>query len=155
MHAVLLRSLLGISVALAFASCKSPTSTSSNDAYGAYGGQSGSDDFYQTGGSNSSGGEYDYVYDQGNNSGYDYSGDSSSYNYESSSGSSNSYSSYDNNSSSSGSSYSTPSNQYYTVQRGDTLYRISQNHGTTVAALQSANGISGTLIRPGDRLVIP
>jgi LysM repeat protein len=43
----------------------------------------------------------------------------------------------------------------YTVKKGDSLYVIAKRHGTTVAALQRANRISGSLIRPGQRLVIP
>lgn len=41
------------------------------------------------------------------------------------------------------------------VQRGETLYSIAQRYGTTVAAIQTANGLSGTLIYVGQRLVIP
>ncbi|MGE5509208.1 MAG: LysM peptidoglycan-binding domain-containing protein [Chitinophagales bacterium] len=44
----------------------------------------------------------------------------------------------------------------YTVQSGDTLYLIAQRNGTTVAALQQANGLSaGTWLYPGETLVIP
>ncbi len=43
----------------------------------------------------------------------------------------------------------------YTVQQGDTLYRISRNNGTTVEALMSANGLSSTTIHPGDVLRLP
>jgi outer membrane biosynthesis protein TonB len=43
----------------------------------------------------------------------------------------------------------------YTVKKGDSLYVIARRNGTTVAALQRANGISGSLIHPGQRLVIP
>lgn len=43
----------------------------------------------------------------------------------------------------------------YTVKSGDSLYAIARRHNTTVAALQRANGISGSLIHPGQRLVIP
>jgi LysM repeat protein len=43
----------------------------------------------------------------------------------------------------------------YIVRGGDTLWGISRRFGTTVAALQSANGISGSLIFVGQRLVIP
>lgn len=43
----------------------------------------------------------------------------------------------------------------YTVKQGDSLYVIARRNGTTVAALQRANGISGSLIHPGQRLVIP
>jgi LysM repeat protein len=43
----------------------------------------------------------------------------------------------------------------YTVKKGDSLYVIAKRHNTTVAALQRANGISGSLIQPGQRLVIP
>ena len=40
----------------------------------------------------------------------------------------------------------------YEVRRGDTLIGIAAANGTTVAALRSANGISGSLIFPGQVL---
>jgi LysM repeat protein len=43
----------------------------------------------------------------------------------------------------------------YTVVRGDTLSAIARRHGTTVAELRAANGLSSDNIRPGDTLVIP
>lgn len=44
----------------------------------------------------------------------------------------------------------------YTVQAGDTLYRIAARYGTTVTAIARANNITNTnLIRPGQVLVIP
>lgn len=43
----------------------------------------------------------------------------------------------------------------YTVRKGDSLYVIAKRYGTSVRALQRANGISGSLIHPGQRLVIP
>ncbi|MBI4670699.1 MAG: LysM peptidoglycan-binding domain-containing protein [Chloroflexi bacterium] len=44
----------------------------------------------------------------------------------------------------------------YVVQRGDTLYSIAQKCGTTVAALQQANGIPAPeYIFPGQQLRIP
>ena len=44
----------------------------------------------------------------------------------------------------------------YTVQRGDTLYSIAQKCGTTVAAIQQANGIPAPeYIFPGQQLRIP
>lgn len=43
----------------------------------------------------------------------------------------------------------------YTVKSGDSLSTIAARNGTSVAALKSANGISGTLIHPGKSLVIP
>lgn len=43
----------------------------------------------------------------------------------------------------------------YTVQRGDSLSRIAQRHGTTVAELRRLNNISGDTIRIGQRLVVP
>ena len=42
-----------------------------------------------------------------------------------------------------------------TVQRGETLWGIAQANGTSVGAIQRANGISGHLIYPGQNLVIP
>lgn len=43
----------------------------------------------------------------------------------------------------------------YTVQPGDSLYRIGQLSNVGVEALQAANHLSGTLIYPGQELVIP
>lgn len=57
-----------------------------------------------------------------------------------------------------GSTPSTPptSTTRYTVQAGDTLYRIAARYGTTVTAIANANGITNTnLIRVGQVLVIP
>lgn len=41
----------------------------------------------------------------------------------------------------------------YTVRRGDSLSRIAQSFGVSVAQLRSWNGLRGDLIRPGDKLV--
>lgn len=43
----------------------------------------------------------------------------------------------------------------YTVKSGDSLERIAKRNGTTVKALQRANGIKGSSIRPGQKLTIP
>lgn len=43
----------------------------------------------------------------------------------------------------------------YTVQPGDTLWRIAQANGTTVAALQTANGLSGNALSVGQVLQLP
>jgi LysM repeat protein len=43
----------------------------------------------------------------------------------------------------------------YTVQAGDTIYRIALRAGVTVAALQSANHLYGTAIQVGQTLTIP
>jgi len=43
----------------------------------------------------------------------------------------------------------------YIVQPGDSLYTISINQGTTVAALRAANGLTDSLIYPGQTLTIP
>ncbi|MCD8483952.1 MAG: LysM peptidoglycan-binding domain-containing protein [Verrucomicrobia bacterium] len=43
----------------------------------------------------------------------------------------------------------------YTVRAGDTLSRIAQREGTTVAALRSANRLTSDNIRVGQELVIP
>lgn len=42
----------------------------------------------------------------------------------------------------------------YTVQSGDTLYRIAVKHGISLDQLMSWNGITGHLIYPGDKLVV-
>lgn len=43
----------------------------------------------------------------------------------------------------------------YVVKKGDSLYVIASRNKTSVAALQRANNIKGSLIRPGQKLVIP
>lgn len=43
----------------------------------------------------------------------------------------------------------------YTVRRGDNLSKIAKRFGTTVAAIQKANGMSGTRLDIGDKLKIP
>jgi len=48
-----------------------------------------------------------------------------------------------------------PAATRYVVKKGDTLYAIAARNKTTVGALQRANGISGSLIRPGQALKIP
>ena len=58
-------------------------------------------------------------------------------------------------------SFTTPTHTYaacpspYTVQAGDYLYRIAVNCGTTVSAIQAANGLTGTTIYVGQQLIIP
>lgn len=48
-----------------------------------------------------------------------------------------------------------PKTQRYVVKKGDTLSAIASRNGSSVSAIQRANGISGSLIRPGQSLVIP
>jgi hypothetical protein len=43
----------------------------------------------------------------------------------------------------------------HTVKRGDTLSQIARRYSSSVAAIRRANGISGSLIYPGQRLVVP
>jgi nucleoid-associated protein YgaU len=43
----------------------------------------------------------------------------------------------------------------YTVKKGDTLSGIASRYKSTVSGIQRANGISGTLIRPGQVLKVP
>lgn len=43
----------------------------------------------------------------------------------------------------------------HTVQRGDSLYTISQRYGVSINSIKSANGLSGSVIYPGQRLNIP
>lgn len=46
------------------------------------------------------------------------------------------------------------SNGTHTVKSGDTLWSISQEHGTSVQALKSANGLNSNLIFPGQQLSV-
>ncbi len=43
---------------------------------------------------------------------------------------------------------------YHTVQKGDTLWRISVTYGTTVAEIQRLNSLSSPLIHPGQVLLV-
>jgi hypothetical protein len=44
--------------------------------------------------------------------------------------------------------------EYYVV-RGDTLFKIARQHGTSVEVVRSYNGLRGTTIYPGQKLRIP
>lgn len=46
-------------------------------------------------------------------------------------------------------------NRSYVVKSGDTLGRIAQAHDISVASLRRHNGLSGSLIRPGQELIVP
>jgi LysM repeat protein len=48
-----------------------------------------------------------------------------------------------------------PSVVRHTVKKGDSLSSLASKYGSSVSAIKSANGISGTLIRPGQSLTIP
>jgi LysM repeat protein len=52
-------------------------------------------------------------------------------------------------------SYSGSGSKTYTVESGDTLWSISRKQGASVAAIKSANGLTGDTIRVGQKLVIP
>jgi LysM repeat protein len=43
----------------------------------------------------------------------------------------------------------------HTVRKGDTLSAIAGLHGSTVADIRQANGLRGTLIHPGQTLIVP
>lgn len=43
----------------------------------------------------------------------------------------------------------------YVVGKGDTLYEIARAHGMSVATLKRSNGLSGNMLRPGQKLYIP
>ncbi len=55
----------------------------------------------------------------------------------------------------SGSQSAPATNGVHVVQRGETLFKISLKYGTTVAALQAANNITGSRIYAGQTLKIP
>lgn len=48
-----------------------------------------------------------------------------------------------------------PKTTRHTVRSGENLYNIAKRYGTSVGAVQKANGIKGSVIRPGQSLVIP
>ena len=41
------------------------------------------------------------------------------------------------------------------VRRGDTLYGLSRRHGTTVTALMTANNLTSSALKPGQKLYLP
>ena len=43
----------------------------------------------------------------------------------------------------------------HVIKKGDTLWAISRKYGTTVSAIQRANGIKGTNLKIGRTLLIP
>jgi membrane-bound lytic murein transglycosylase D len=43
----------------------------------------------------------------------------------------------------------------HTVRRGDSLYSIARRYNSSVSAIRQANGLRGSLIRPGQTLVVP
>lgn len=43
----------------------------------------------------------------------------------------------------------------YTVRSGDTLSGIAARHGSSVSAIRAANDLHGSLIRPGQELIVP
>lgn len=43
----------------------------------------------------------------------------------------------------------------YTVKKGDTLFKIAQAYGTTVAAIKSTTGLKSDYLYPGQALLIP
>ncbi len=47
------------------------------------------------------------------------------------------------------------SGTYYVVKKGDTLSGIARRYGTTVSAIKSANGLTGSTIYVGQHLYIP
>ncbi|MFT8390165.1 MAG: LysM peptidoglycan-binding domain-containing protein [Sporolactobacillus sp.] len=49
---------------------------------------------------------------------------------------------------------SSPASAVYTVKSGDTLWKIANKYGTTVSAIQSANGLKSDLILIGQKLTI-
>ena len=47
------------------------------------------------------------------------------------------------------------STAFHVVRRGDTLTRIARRHGATIDALRRANGLTSSLIYPGQALRVP
>jgi len=43
----------------------------------------------------------------------------------------------------------------HTVRQGDSLYSIAHAYGSNISAIRQANGIRGSLIRPGQTLLVP
>ncbi|WP_212391531.1 3D domain-containing protein [Sporosarcina beigongshangi] len=47
-----------------------------------------------------------------------------------------------------------PDPEVYTVNEGDNLYRIALNHDISLTSLMTLNGLTGSLIHPGDELIV-
>ncbi|MCC7201402.1 MAG: C40 family peptidase [Nitrospirae bacterium] len=45
--------------------------------------------------------------------------------------------------------------QQYRVKKGDTLYKIATSYGVSVKQIKQANGFKGSIINPGDLIVVP
>ncbi|MEK6583641.1 MAG: LysM peptidoglycan-binding domain-containing protein, partial [Nitrospirota bacterium] len=45
--------------------------------------------------------------------------------------------------------------QRHKVKKGETLYKIAKNYGVSVKQIKQANGLKGSGIHPGDRIVVP
>ena len=58
-------------------------------------------------------------------------------------------------SSASGSATAKPADGVYVVKSGDTLTRIARNHDVSIDSLKQANGLSGSVLRIGQKLKIP
>jgi len=43
----------------------------------------------------------------------------------------------------------------HTVRSGDSLYAIARKYGSSVSAIRQANALHGSLIRPGQNLIVP
>lgn len=70
------------------------------------------------------------------------------------SSSNNSSSSDSSSNSSAGSSTGSTGGTTYTVQSGDSLWKISNSYGTTVEQIKSWNGLTTDMIHPGDVLIV-
>lgn len=44
---------------------------------------------------------------------------------------------------------------YYIVQPGDTLFALSNKYGTTIDEIINTNNLTSTILKPGDKLIIP
>jgi len=161
-------------MAMAGVSCKGTKTTADSGSY---------DDFYADTGSTGAVGEYDNIYDEsGVQKVDDYTGDSSTYEYASGTDYA-SPGTTGGGTTTAAATYTPPSKpkpkptpavaskptvskpkpsgstsgsaKYHVVQKGETLYRLSRNYGTSVTAIQDANNLSDDLIRIGQQLVIP
>lgn len=48
-----------------------------------------------------------------------------------------------------------PASVSHTVQRGESLWLLAQRYGTSIEVLQRLNGLTGTVIQPGQRFRVP
>ncbi len=45
--------------------------------------------------------------------------------------------------------------EYYTVKKGDSYWKIARKYGVSSSELMSLNNTTSTLIKPGQKIIVP